>query len=376
MTNVERPDDRKINLLIVLVGLGLGGAEVVAQRIAQTIDRRRFNVTICCLRYRGPIGEQLAQEGADVVVLSNGDDQKASYFTFVRLLRLIKAKHIDVVHTHAIDALADAALCKLLRPGLKLIHTFHFGNYPHRPRRHMWIERVSSRLADRLVAVGETQRKQLKAAFGFTDGAIGRVWNGVRFPANRDGRAFRQRLDAGDRMLVGVVATLIEQKGLFDFLAAAVPFRRESDRIHFVIIGDGHLRPELERKRTELGLQGMVTITGLVPNAAEVAVPALDIFFQPSLWEAMSIALLEAMAAGKPIVATRVGETPYIIDDGVDGLLTEPRDVDAMVSALRRLIGDDELRRRLGDAASDKVRRRYSVASMTRAYEEIYNDSV
>ena len=112
--------------------------------------------------------------------------------------------------------------------------------------------------------------------------------------------------------------------------------------------------------------------TGWVANAAAIALPAFDVFFQPSLWEAMSVAILEAMAAGKPVVATRVGETPHIIEDEVDGLLVNPKDIDGMAAALGRLIDDAELRTRLGTAAARKVGQRFTVARMTAAYEDIY----
>jgi glycosyltransferase involved in cell wall biosynthesis len=103
-------------------------------------------------------------------------------------------------------------------------------------------------------------------------------------------------------------------------------------------------------------------------------VPEFDIFFQPSLWEAMSIAVLEAMAAGVPVVASRVGENPHIIEHGKDGLLIEPRDVEGMASALTTLVDDASLRRELGAAARDKVSRQYTVSHMTRAYEQIYRE--
>jgi glycosyltransferase involved in cell wall biosynthesis len=111
-----------------------------------------------------------------------------------------------------------------------------------------------------------------------------------------------------------------------------------------------------------------------VPSAAEVAVPTFDIFFQPSLWEAMSVAVLEAMAAGKPVVATRVGENPHIIDDGVDGMLANTGDIEGMAGALGRLIDSPDLRRRLGEAGAAKVARQFTVAHMSQGYEQMYLD--
>ena len=117
---------------------------------------------------------------------------------------------------------------------------------------------------------------------------------------------------------------------------------------------------------------GLPQPAAVLRDDAEVAVPVFDVFFQPSLWEAMSVAILEAMAAGKPVVATRVGENPRVIADGVDGLLVDAKDVDGMAATLRRVIDDAELRRRLGSAAAAKVANQFTMTHMSRSYEKVY----
>lgn len=359
-------------MLLTAAGLGIGGAEVVIQRLAQSLDRERFEVAVCCLKSRGTIGDALVAEGVEVVVLSEGHLGFDRYLTFHKLLKLIRARRIDVVHTHTADALRDAAICRLLRRSVRLVHTFHFGNYPNRDASRKRFERFGSRIADRLVAVGENQRRQLMATYGFGEEEIVRIRNGVTLGPAGDTAAFRQSIGVTDQLLVGVTATLIEQKGLYDFLEVASRFRDEADRIRFVIIGEGALRGALEQKCRDLRLGGSVVLAGWVPDAAVCAVPAFDIFFQPSLWEAMSIALLEAMGQGKPIVATRVGEAPHIVDDGVDGLLVAPRDVDAMTAAIRRLCDNPDERGGLGRAAASKVARRFMIGNMIAEYEQLY----
>lgn len=366
--------DRKINVLIAVAGLGIGGAEVVIQHLVRSIDRRRFNVTVGCIKAAGPIGEQLRHDGFDLEVLSRNGYEEPEYLTFLKMRRLLKQRRIDVIHSHTTDALADAAVCRLLSPRVKLLHTFHYGNYPHLPKRQLQMERLFARLANRLVAVSEVQRSQISAAFGLKPAAIGRVWNGVPLqPAQPDG-SFRTRVGAADHVLIGTVATMIRQKGLPDLLAVARKLRDSGRCVRFVVLGDGAMRAELEELRRQLGVEDTVVFAGWIKDASRVAVPEFDVFFQPSLWEAMSIAVLEAMAAGVPVVASRVGENPYIIDHGKDGLLVEPRDVDGMARELTRLVDDAALRRRLGDAGSEKVARQFTVTHMTRAYEKIYQE--
>jgi glycosyltransferase involved in cell wall biosynthesis len=366
-----------INVLILASHLWIGGAETVMRHLAETIDRRRFNVTVLCLKQRGFIGNELVKAGIEVLQLEDEDvKSQVDYFTFRKLLRVVRERRIQVIHTHTTHGLVDAALCRLLSPGLKVIHTFHFGNYPHTRPRILWMERIFSRFATRLYAVGDAQRAQIRAVYHYRDDAIGTIWNGVVRPRGGDGEAFRQRIGAGDRLLVGTIGTLIEQKGLRDVMRVARRLLDAGLRVQFAIVGEGVLRKELEALRHELGLDEDVVLTGWLTSAADVALPAFDVFFQPSLWEAMSVVTLEAMASGKPVVVTRVGEAPKIIEDGVDGRLVDPKDVDGMVAALRPLLEDAALRRRMGEAAQRKIGDRFTVAHMTRAYEDVYADVV
>ena len=367
-------NNNKINLMIAVAGLNIGGAEVVIKHLVKAIDRQRFYVIVCCIKVCGTIGDELAKEGVEIYTLSRAGEHKVDYFTFVKMMRLIRDKRIDVVHSHTADALADAAVCKLMIPRLKLVHTFHYGNYPNLKWRSMWIEHVFSRLANRLIAVGEVQRQQIRQVFHFPEGRIARVWNGISYSIDKRDDSFRTKVGADDQILIGTIATLIEQKGLFDLLAVAKQMRDAGKRVRFVVVGDGHLRQALVARRKELGLEDTVYFTGWVMDAAEVVLPAIDIFFQPSLWEAMSIVILEAMAAGKAIVATRVGENSHIIEDGIDGILVDSKDVKGMTAALCRLIDDEKLRLCLGIAAAKKVSQQFTTEHMTEAYEEVYKN--
>ena len=163
---------RKKNILIVATSLWIGGAETVIRHLAQNIDRSRFNVSVCYLKQRGYIGDELAKSGIDIVGIADSEEPAVDYLSFRKLVKVIRARRIDVVHTHTTHGLVDASICKLFMPRLKVIHTFHFGNYPHAPSRIIWMERIFSRLADTLYAVGEVQRGQLKSVFRLPDRAI------------------------------------------------------------------------------------------------------------------------------------------------------------------------------------------------------------
>lgn len=365
--------DKRVNLLLLTTGLGIGGAEVVVRDLVRSIDNGRFKVSVCCLSVLGSIGEELAREGVDIETLPRpGRQGSVDYLTFLRLRKVLRAKKIDVVHTHTTYALTDATLCKLTMPGLKLVHTFHFGNYPHRDRRTLWMEGLCARIADGLVAVGDVQRRQIQSVYRLGDSRITTVWNGVQRLHNAGDPTFRSRLGDAGTVLVGTLANLIDQKGLPDLLKVARRVKDVHANVRFVIAGEGKLRADLERLRAELGLDDTVVFAGWIRNAASAVLPAVDIYFQPSLWEAMSIAILEAMAAGRPVVATSVGEAPSMIEDGENGMLTPPGDVVGMADSICRLIEDPLLRRRLGDLAARKAAEQFGVDHMARAYENVY----
>jgi glycosyltransferase involved in cell wall biosynthesis len=371
---MQEPLVEKTNVLIVVTGLNIGGLEKVIAHLVRFVDRDRFNVGVCCLKVIGSIGSELVDEGHSVIALEKPSFLKNNYISWLQVLALVRKQNIHVLHSHSADALLDIALCKLVRRKTRTIHTFHFGNYPDRNPGDLRIERIFSRFADQLVAVGDEQKGRVAAALGIRERSIATVWNGV--PVSQDqlpsvlGGAY---LEPG-RLVIGTACTLIEQKGLTHLLDVAHLLKKSGRKVTFVVAGEGHLRRELEEKRARLGLDDDVVFLGWSDNASRTFIPYVDIFFLPSLWEAMSVVVLEAMEAGKPVVVTNVGENSRVIADGIDGLIAEPRDTEGMARALDRLILDPGLRERMGASAREKVRSQFSVGRMVAAYEALYAD--
>ncbi len=362
---------RRIRVMVAIDGMGIGGAEMVVRDLARFVDRARFDLCVCCTKGLGSVGESLLREGIDAFVLPQRKDKGVDYATPAKLLAALKSREIDIVHTHAASALWDAGLCKLMFPGLKAVHTFHFGNYPQLGRRLRWMEGTAARVIDRLVAVGRQQRAAILSTYRLADSRVDVIWNGVPAPPPDAVCSFRRDVNTGDRLLVGTIAKLIPQKGLEDLLVVARRCRDAGLAVHFVVLGEGPLRSQLEQQRRQLMLEDTVSFVGWFDNAATRALPDFDVFFQPSRWEAMSIAVLEAMAVGKAIVATRVGDNPQVLEHEVTGLLVEPGKTDDMTEALLRL-SDPGLRHRLGDEARVLFHRRFALEHMTRAYEGLY----
>lgn len=363
-----------MRIMLASSTLWVGGAEVVIKHLARHLDPARFTVTVCHLKERGTIGDELAAGGVDVVGIDR-EGGRVDYLTSLKLRRIIRERRIQLVHSHMTHSLVDASICRLVTPGLKVLHTFHFGNYPHAEGNVLRLERMFARVPQRLFAVGEHQRQQIRRVFGFADHRIATIRNGVEVPPPRlPDTDTRRRLGGTDRPIVGTIATYIEQKGLPDLLDVAARVRSLGGRAAFAVVGEGHLRPQLEARRRALGLDDVVSFTGWIPNAADTVLPSIDVFFQPSRWEAMSMVVLEAMAAARPVVVTEVGENGFMVDHDRTGMLVRPGDVDGMANALMELLADPARSAAMGAAARQAVETRFTAAHMVRAYEAAYTE--
>ena len=363
----------KTNILIIAPGLNIGGLEMVIAHLCRNIDKEKFNISVCCLKQIGSIGNELIKEGYSVTALKKPRYLKNNYISWLQLIALIKNNNIHVLHSHTLDSLLDASLCKLFLRKIRVIHTFHFGNYPHLPQKYLFIEKLFWRFADQLVAVGDEQKEKIIKTLKINSHSIVTVWNGV--PKFQDIHALSSIVEKyrySGRIIIGTVCTLIEQKGLTDLLDVAHLLKRQGRKAIFLIAGEGDLRQDLEEKISRLGLNKDVILLGWVDSAATTFIPYIDIFFLPSLWEAMSVVVLEAMEAGKPVVVTNVGENRRVIKDGVDGFVVKPRDTQEMLKTLDRLVVDSQLRERVGGVAQVKVRTHFSVEMMVLAYQNLY----
>jgi glycosyltransferase involved in cell wall biosynthesis len=364
--------EHKIHVLLVIRTLSGAGAELVVETISRFIDRKRFDITICELVGTGEKAQGLREMGYDVVSLLPNGNVRMAYFNFLRLRRLVANRRINVIHSHCAASLADAVICRFLKTRLKVIHTFHFGNYPYVEPSIKRLERAFCRYADILVSVGYDQAVSIRATYSLPKIQIETIWNGIEPRTPRiDSRRLEPFLGKG-RVIIGMIGTLSEQKGHMDMLEVASLLKQRGVPAVFLIVGGGPLRDQLEERCRALDLTGTVEFLGWVKDAAEVLLPAFDIFFQPSRWEAMSMVLLEAAVAAKPIVCTDVGEATRIFTDGEGALITRPADVLAMTEALERLIRDRALRRRLGDSARATIQRCCLADTMVRKYERLY----
>lgn len=362
------------NIMLLGSSLHVGGAERVIANLARYVDPSRFNIVVCHLKEQGSIGADLEKLGYPVVGVPSIRHGIRRYLSFRALDQVLKEYRIDVVHTHTTYALTDASLCRYLgRWRIRLVHTFHFGNYPYLPLRYRMLEWAASRLADRLVAVGQEQLQAISKSYGLAPRRLNLILNGVEAINPKPDADWNDRLRTDNRIVIGTICTFIEQKGLPDLLRVAQTLKTRNERVLFIVVGDGPLRRGLESQCAESGLKDTVVFSGWKQEAAATMMPLFDVFFQPSLWEAMSMVVLEAMAAGKPVVVTDVGDNRHVVQHDETGYIVPARDVDAMVTALLALIHSDERRAAFSRAGRLRYEENYTVRTMTKCYETVYS---
>jgi L-malate glycosyltransferase len=353
---------------VLLLGDSLrpGGTEGQFVEVACGLDRSRWDVEVGCLRAEGALGARLAAAGISATSWGRGSLKPPRLALAVTALaRHLRRRGIALVHCFDFysDVLGVLAARLARRPVIASQRELGDLRSPRERRVYRLVLRAA-----RLVAVNsEAVAARLRAGAVVPEERIVVVPNGVdtaRFhPAHRP---------AGTgEVVVGALGNLRPEKGLEHLVAAAALVGERCPHARFLIHGDGAGRAALQAQVARLGLGHAVRLAGATTDPA-AALRALDVFALPSLSEASSNALLEAMATGLPVVATRVGGSSMIVADGVTGLLVPPREPAALAKALITLIEDRRLATRLGAAAAETVRATHSLPAMLARVDALY----
>lgn len=230
--------------------------------------------------------------------------------------------------------------------------------------------------ADKIVAVSQSLADEMIRQ-GISSAKIDVIDNGInldRIANKRMGIEARKGFGLnGTHKIFGTVASLTLEKGHVYLLEAARHVIDKYPECRFVIVGDGPQRQSLEETTAHLGLNGKVTFTGSRSDIPEI-LSLLDVFVLPSLKEGLPMALLEAMAAKVPVIATNVGAVPKLIEDGVSGILIPPKDSQAISNAIMEVLSDEQRALNMAQKGFERVRDNYSSATMAQKYLALYND--
>jgi sugar transferase (PEP-CTERM/EpsH1 system associated) len=367
----------------VLHGLEIGGAEVLAARLARRLGRS-FRFRFVCLDEVGTLGRALADEEFGVWLLNrkSGLDAGCAW----RLARLVSRERVDLLHVHQYTPFVYAMLARLVGRRRPVMFTEHGRFHPdyRRPKR-VAFNRLMLRSTDRVVAVGEAVRQALVANEGIPRDRIEVIYNGIdleTFESRGDDgaavhdvrSAVRREIGAGPHeFLVLQVARLDYLKDYPTAVRTIARLADASPTVKLAIVGEGPERQRIESEIRRCGVEGRVRLLGRRQDVPRL-LAAADALLLTSISEGIPLTVIEAMAAGLPVVSTDVGGVPEIVEEGATGLLVPSANDEQLAERLLRLARDPGLCRDLGARGRARARQQFSEEQMHSAYVRLYEE--
>ena len=349
-----------------------GGCERQLTEIALALDRERFEVHVGAFRVEGMRAGELRSAGVPLVsVPVKSFWHPGTLAALCKLGSYIRAHRIHLVHAFDVPlTIAAMPVARFLSPAIALAsQRSHLDLIPKQGRR---LVLFSERIAHGVVVNCEYMRRHLMEDGNIPPERIHLCRNGINL------NSFRREPDAArpaalplGALVIGALCVLRPEKGLTTLVDAFALVRGAAPGLRLLIVGSGPMLPELRRRARERGISDVCIFE---PSTDQVPqwLRSIDVFVLPSLTEALSNSLMEAMACGCCCAASRVGGNPELIEDGVRGLLFEAGDPADLARALREVILNPDLRRRLAEAGHDFLHANFSIAAAARRMEEIY----
>lgn len=375
-TPMSLPSHRpRLRILHVITDLEIGGAENILLQTVRYQKAAGHDVTVCSLRPDGPMAAAIREV---CPLLNTGMGHALTPLAFWRLARLMKRGRYDVAHGSLFQAnLATRLAARLagIPVNITSMHTYYsrFRWY------HFLADRWTARWADGITGVSDAVCRFSVEQEKLPAHKVRTLRNGLdlsRFQSTTDYQTRRDTMRkalgyARADVVICVTARLHEKKGHTYLFQAVERLRPRYPQVRVLVVGDGPHRATLEAECQERGLSEVVRFLGMRQDVADL-LAASDMFVLPSLLEGLPTVLLEAMVMRCPVVATLVGGTAEIVEDGVHGLLVPPAQVEALASALERVMTDGRLRAALIEAGYQRVLTEFSFEHMMQETEALY----
>ncbi len=364
---------KKLRVMQITHDLAIGGLQQVVVNICRTINRNTFDISVLCLRALGDFVPEVENMGIKVFYLPQ-KQKGTDYFSFLKVAKILKEEKIDIIHTHNTQPFIDGTIGALLSGVNTIVHTDHARDFPDK-RKYMFAEWLMSKFTYKVVGVSEHTSDNLIKYEKISAKKIVTIMNGI------DGSKYNISIDKDKKRkalvirekgpIIGIGVRLSEQKGITYLLQAMPEIIKIFPDITLIIAGEGPNEDELKRESVQLEIDKHVSFAGPRLDIPEL-LKLFDIYVLPSVWEGLPMVLLEAMAAGCPIVATNVGGNSTVIKHGENGSLVRPGDPAILSSEIIKLLSNEKLRNQYIKSSYAIFKEKFSASTMTRKYEELY----
>jgi glycosyltransferase involved in cell wall biosynthesis len=363
----------KIKILQTIRQGKVGGGETHVLDLVNELDKNRFESVILSFT-EGPMVDKLRADGFKTYVVPT--EKPFNYKVWNEVKQILIDEKINIVHAHGTRANSNtfSPARKLNIPVIYTVHgwSFHPDQHPLVKLIRTLSERFLVKVAERTICVSESNLREGKSKFPMPRASV--IVNGinqVKFNPDLDYNSIRTEFDISeDVILVGYIARITAQKEPLNFLKAIAKIPA-TDKLKFLIVGDGDLKADMLALADELSLTSRVIFQDFRSDIPAI-LQGIDIFCLPSLWEGLPIALLEAMAMRKAIVATSIDGTKDLVKHMQNGILVPISNPVKLAEAVQLLAHDAGLRETLGTAAGITVKENYNIGTMTRAVEAVY----
>ena len=379
----------RVKVLRIIARLNIGGPAIHTILLTAGLNSERFEAVLVTGvegKYEGNMLDLAAAKGVKPITipqLRRNIDPIGGFIALFKLYRLMRREKPHIVHTHTATAGLLGRLAAKLAGVPVILHTFHghvlhgyFG--PLRSKALVWMERRLARLSDRIVTVSEGQKREL-VGYGIAPlekiavVPLGFELEDLLACESHRGELRRELGLTDQNKLIGIVARLVPIKNHRLFLQVAEVVAEAVPQARFLVVGDGELREEIEAYARDLGLDGRVLFTGWRQDLPRLYAD-LDVVALTSINEGTPVSLIEAMAAGVPVVATAVGGVPDVIVDGKTGYLVKAGNVEGMAEAIIELLSNPEKAREMGQEGREAVCPKFSAQTLIANVEELYDE--
>ncbi len=365
-----------IKILHVINTLAPAGAQTLLINFAVNFKDPNYQIYIAYIYGHGELLKEY-QLGNNIKIFDLTRNGKFDYFSLFKLTAIIKTEKIDIVHTHLLQAGILGKIASKICGVQHIVSTRHYGFDPNENRLLHQIENRLTKSASVVIAISDAVREYLILKKIISEEKIVVIQNGFDLKNLELTKSGQIKKNNNKKCIIGSVGRLVPQKDFVTLLDCLILVAREFPNIKLEIIGDGMLRYELENYVARLNLTKNVEFSGLLPH--HMALKRMNewrLFILSSAWEGFGIAMIEAMALEKAVVATRVEGITEVVDDGITGYLVPAKSAADLAERVIELLGNDAKRINMGKRGREKVINQFSIEKFNERTKVVYESLI